>query len=126
MVPEYWFAADNVSAAYAKALDAVKALDVAKSMDALTSLNHIEKTLLSPGAHIVLDQHRSIDHLTRALRLDSIDLESAAGLSKLTLPEVAADLATFAHLAHGGELHSHFAQATKVLECASKWSEIGR
>ena len=28
MVPEYGFGADNMSAAYAKALDAVKALDV--------------------------------------------------------------------------------------------------
>ena len=58
MGPEYWRAAENVSAVYAKALDAVK------SLEALTPLKHVE-SILSPSAQIALDQQRRIDKTER-------------------------------------------------------------
>ncbi|OFW56977.1 MAG: hypothetical protein A2133_07760 [Actinobacteria bacterium RBG_16_64_13] len=94
------------------------------TLDAWKSLKHVENAFLSPSAHTLLEQQRTIEDLARRYRASVFDLGALSALAKLTLAGVSAELASVARRVHAPELRSHLSEATKVLDQASKRRDI--
>ena len=118
MLPRHWLAAEDARAAFAGTLDAVNALD------AWTSLRQVENPFLSPTVHALLEQQRTLEDMARQYRASVIGFDSDSALAKLTLAGVSAELAGVAGPVNAAAMHSQLSEATRVIDYASKWTDI--